>query len=64
MRLVDGFKDLNHYVGSTLDGRTMDELKRQAGILGNTVSGNDTLVHSIVNASFHNATSPRPMRNG
>ena len=56
IHLVDGFTDLDQYVSETLNGRTTDELKRQAGILGKTVSGNDTLVHSIVNASFHNAT--------
>ena len=56
IHLVDGFTDLDQYVSETLSGRTTDELKRQAGILGKTVSGNDTLVHSIVNASFHNAT--------
>ena len=56
IHLVDGFTDLDQYVSETLNGRTTDELKRQAGILGKIVSGNDTLVHSIVNASFHNAT--------
>lgn len=39
-----------------LQGRTEEELKRQAGILGKTIRNNAQLAHAIPNASFHNAT--------
>ena len=39
-----------------LENRTLDEIQRQAGILGPTILDNADTVHSIVNASFHNAT--------
>ena len=34
----------------------MEELERQAGILGKSIQDNAKAAHAIVNASFHNAT--------
>jgi SPP1 gp7 family putative phage head morphogenesis protein len=43
-------------MGGILKGRTEDELKRQAGILGKTVKNNAAKAHAIVNGSFHSGT--------
>lgn len=43
-------------MSGVLKGRTEEELKRQAGILGKTVLHNTMKADAIVNASFHNAT--------
>lgn len=55
LELVDGFDDLQKYFDEKLTERTLEEFKRQAGILGNTIQNNAQLAHTIVNASFHNA---------
>lgn len=56
LELAKGHAELESYMGEILQGRTMDELERQAGILGQTIKSNAKKVHAIVNASFHNAT--------
>lgn len=56
LELIAGHEELNKFMEGILQGRTEDELKRQAGILGKSVKNNSKLAHSIVNASFHNAT--------
>lgn len=56
MHLVDSTQDLETYIQEKLEGRTKEELQRQAGILGDSVKNADSLAVSIVNASFHNAT--------
>ena len=63
LEMVDGFNDLEHLMDNSLTKRTTDELKRQeeilrrdAGILGESISNNAKTVRSIVNASFNNAT--------
>lgn len=48
--------ELEKFMQDKLEGRTLDEIKRQAGILGESLLDQADLVHSIVNASFHNAT--------
>lgn len=48
--------ELDKFMQDKLEGRTLDEIKRQAGILGESLLDQADLVHSIVNASFHNAT--------
>ena len=55
LEMVDGHDELQKLFGDALTKRAMDEFKRQAGILGDTVQNNERLAHSIVNASFHNA---------
>lgn len=56
LELVAGFDELQKYFEEKLTNRTMDEFKRQSGILGRTVQNNEKAAHAIVNASFKNAT--------
>jgi len=56
LELIAGHNELEKFMSSILKGRTNAELKRQAGILGKTITNNAQLANSIVNASFHNAT--------
>lgn len=56
LELIAGHEELDKFMEGILQGRTEDELKRQAGILGKTVKTNAKKAHAIVNASFHNAT--------
>lgn len=56
LELVSGYDELQKYFEQALTDRTLDEFKRQAGILGETITDNAEMAHSIVNASFHNAT--------
>lgn len=56
LELVDGFDGLQKYFNEILTERTLSEFERQAGILGKTVHNNQQAAHSIVNASFGNAT--------
>lgn len=55
LELIAGHDELQKFMGQILQGRTEEELARQAGILGKTIKNNAQLAHSIVNASFHNA---------
>lgn len=55
LELIAGHDELEKFMDGILKGRTEDELKRQAGILGKTVRNNAQKAHAIVNASFHNA---------
>lgn len=58
LHLVDGINTLDEYYEKEITDRTRDEIERQAGILGETVSVADTTkrADNIVNASFFNAT--------
>lgn len=56
LALVSGHDELEKYMDNLLENRTLDEIQRQAGILGSTILDNADTAHSIVNASFHNAT--------
>lgn len=56
LETIAGFDELEKFMGEIMQGRTMEELQRQAGILGKTIQNNAKTAHSIVNASFHNAT--------
>ena len=58
LELIAGHDDLEKFMEEILKGRTIEELERQAGILGDSVlnaANLDKMVSSIVNASFHNA---------
>lgn len=55
IELIAGHNELEKFMGDILKGRTEEELKRQAGILGKTIRNNAKLAHAIPNASFHNA---------
>lgn len=56
LELISGTEELNKFMGGILKGRTEEELKRQAGILGKTIKNNAAKANAIVNSSFHNAT--------
>lgn len=56
LELIAGHDELDKFMAEILQGRTAEELERQAGILGKTIQNNADLAHSIPNASFHNAT--------
>lgn len=56
LELIKGHDELDKFMGEILKGRTEEELKRQAGILGKTIRNNAQLAHTIPNGSFHNAT--------
>lgn len=55
LELISGHDELQKYMEGILKGRTEEELKRQAGILGKTIKNNAQTANAIVNASFHNA---------
>lgn len=56
LELIKGHDELDKFMGDILKGRTEEELKRQAGILGKTIRNNAQFAHTIPNGSFHNAT--------
>lgn len=56
LHMVKGHAELETFMERILQGRTEDELKRQAGILGDTVRDNAKDAQTIVHASFHHAT--------
>lgn len=56
LELIAGHDELNKFMGEILKGRTKAELKRQAGILGKTITNNAQKADAIVNGSFQNAT--------
>ena len=58
LHLVDGINDIDQYYEQVITDRTRQEIERQAGILGETVSVADTTkrAENIVNATFYNAT--------
>ena len=56
LEMIAGHDELDKFMGEILKGRTEEELKRQAGILGETVKSNAKNAQAIPNASFHNAT--------
>lgn len=56
LELISGHDELEKYMEGILQGRTEDELKRQAGILGKTVKNNAQKAKAIVNGSFHSGT--------
>ena len=56
LELISGHDELEKFMGEILQGRTEEELARQAGILGKTVRNNAQKANAIVNGSFHNGT--------
>lgn len=56
LELISGHNELEKFMSGILQGRTEDELTRQAGILGKTIKNNAATAHAIVNGSFHNGT--------
>lgn len=56
LEMIKGHDELEKFMGGILQGRAEDELKRQAGILGKTITNNAKAAHAIANASYKNAT--------
>lgn len=56
LEMIAGHNELDKFMADILKGRTEAELKRQAGILGESVKLNSKKAQVIPNASFHNAT--------
>ncbi|MGN1014278.1 MAG: minor capsid protein [Butyricicoccus sp.] len=56
LHLITAVDEQEKFMAKILQGRTEEELARQAGILGKTVRDNAKLAQTIPNASFHNAT--------
>lgn len=56
LETIAGHDELEKFMAGILKGRTMDELARQAGILGKTITNNAAKAHAIVNGSFHSGT--------
>jgi SPP1 gp7 family putative phage head morphogenesis protein len=56
LEMIKGHDELEKFMGEILQGRTEEELRRQAGILGKTITNNAQTAHAIVNASYKNAT--------
>jgi SPP1 gp7 family putative phage head morphogenesis protein len=56
LELISGSVELDKFMEGVLKGRTEEELKRQAGILGKTIKNNAQKAHAIVNGSFHSGT--------
>lgn len=56
LETISGHDELEKFMGDILQGRTMDELKRQAGILGKSITNNAKMANAIVNGSFHSGT--------
>ena len=56
LETIAGHDELEKYMESILQGRTMDELQRQAGILGEALGNNAKTASAIVNGSFHTGT--------
>lgn len=58
VHLVAGINDIDQYYEDVITDRTRQEIERQAGILGETVSVADATkrANNIVNATFFNAT--------
>lgn len=52
LETIAGHEELEKFMGGILKGRTEEELKRQAGILGKTVLNNAQKANAIVNGSF------------
>lgn len=51
-----GADELQAFMEEKMEGRTLEEIEKQAGILGKSIQSNKEFANSIVNASFHNAT--------
>lgn len=55
LELIKGHDELEKFMEKILQDRTVEEMERQAGILGKTVRNNAKAANAIVNSSFHNA---------
>ena len=56
LELVDAYQDLEDITRKAMTERTREELKRQSGILGESINDSKKAVEDIVGQSFYNAT--------
>ena len=56
LELVAGHDELKSYTGDKLEGAYLEEIKRNASILGDTVIGNAKTAKAVADSSFKNAT--------
>lgn len=56
LELCANADEVDDFMREELEGRTLNEIERQAGVLGKSVQNNRKFALSLVNASFHNAT--------
>lgn len=56
LELCANADEIDDFMREELEGRTLNEIERQAGILGKSVQNNRKFAQALVNASFHNAT--------
>ena len=56
LELVTGHDELKSYTGDKLEGAYLDEIKRNASILGDTVIDNAKMAKTVADSSFKNAT--------
>lgn len=56
LELVAGHDELKSYTGDKLEGAYLEEIKRNASILGDTVIDNAKTVKAVADSSFKNAT--------
>ena len=56
LELVAGHDELKSYTGDKLEGAYLEEIKRNASILGDTVIDNAKMAKTVADSSFKNAT--------
>lgn len=56
LELVAGHDELKSYTGDKLEGAYLEEIKRNASILGDTVIDNAKMAKAVADSSFKNAT--------
>lgn len=56
LELVAGHDELKSYTGQKLEGAYLEEIKRNASILGDTVIDNAKTAKTVADSSFKNAT--------
>ena len=56
LELVVGHDELKSYTGDKLEGAYLEEIKRNASILGDTVIDNAKMAKTVADSSFKNAT--------
>lgn len=56
LELVAGHGELKSYTGDKLEGAYLEEIKRNASILGDTVIDNAKMAKTVADSSFKNAT--------
>lgn len=56
LELCANADEVDDFMREELEGRILNEIERQAGILGKSIQNNRKFAQALVNASFHNAT--------